>query len=119
MFSGGPDQSEIQCATRTTSGTLVTVPAGRSYNGDLCISATVAVAGASNPVVTVNGTNAAPADGTVVGRVNLAGLALTTTSEAVTVGVIVKAPPGNDITIDFTAGANGTSSATLNGFIFG
>jgi hypothetical protein len=119
MFNGTPNASEILCNTRTTTGTLVTVPAGKWYTGSLSISATVAVAGASNPVVTVNGTNAAPAAGTVVGRLNLAGLALSTISDAVDTEVIVLAPSGNDVTIDFTAGANGTSSATLNGFIFG
>jgi hypothetical protein len=55
----------------------------------------------------------------VVGRLNLAGLALSTISDAVDTEVIVLAPSGNDVTIDFTAGANGTSSATLNGFVFG
>ena len=119
MFPGQPDPTEIQCATRTTTGTLVTVPAGRWYTGDLVLSAAVSVAGTSTPVVTVNGTNASPAAGTVVARINLTGLALSTVSDSATIGVIVKAPPENDVTIDFTAGATGTSSASLNGFVFG
>lgn len=119
MFPGSPNSSEILCSTRTTTGTMVTIPAGKWFTGDLTISATVSVAGASNPTVAVNGTNAAPAAGTVVGRINLAGLALSTISDTGTFGIIALAPAGNDITIDFTAGANGTSSATLNGYIFG
>jgi len=119
MFTGQPNASEIKCNTVTATGTIITVPAGKWFTGDLTISATVAVAGASNPVVTVNGTDAAPAAGTVIGRLNLAGLALSTVSDAIHTEVIALAPAGNDITIDFTAGANGTSSATLNGFIFG
>ncbi len=119
MFSGSPDASDIRCSTRTTTGLMVTVPAGRWYTGSLSISATVSAAGASNPVVTVNGTDASPASGTVVGRLNLAGLALSTISDTVDTEIIVLAPSGNDVTIDFTAGANGTSSATLNGFVFG
>ena len=119
MFSGAPNASEIRCNTLATTGNLVTVPAGRWYTGNVSISATVAVAGASNPVVTVNGTNSAPTAGTVVARLNLAGLALSTISDTVTTEVIAKAPSGNDITIDFTAGANGTSSATINGFVYG
>lgn len=119
MFNGLPNASEIMCKTVTATGTMITVPAGKWFTGDLTIAATVAVAGASNPVVTVNGTNAAPAAGTVIGRINLAGLALASLSEVGTFGVIALAPAGNDITIDFTAGANGTSSATINGFIFG
>lgn len=119
MFNGYPGASEIMCNTRTTTGTLVTVPAGKWYTADLQISASISVAGTSTPTVTVNGAGAAPASGTVVGRINLTGLALTTVADSDTVGVIVLAPSGNDVTIDFTAGASGTSSATINGYIFG
>lgn len=119
MFAGLPNANEIACNTLAATGTLVTVPAGRWYTGTLSMSATVTVAGASNPTVTVNGTNAAPVAGTVIGRLNLAGLALSTISDTISTDIIVKAPTGNAITIDFTAGANGTSSATLNGFILG
>lgn len=118
MFNGQPGSDEIFCNTRTTTGTMVTVPAGKWYTADLTISATVAVAGASNPTVTVNGTDSAPTAGTVVGRINLAGLALSTVSDCATFGILVKAPSGNSVTLDFTAGANGTSSATINGYIF-
>ncbi len=119
MFSGAPSASEILSNTLATTGTLVTVPAGRWYTGTISMSATVAVAGASNPVVTVNGTNAAPAAGTVVARLNLAGLALSTISGTTATDIIAKAPSSNAITIDFTAGANGVSSATVNGFTYG
>lgn len=119
MFPNSPSDYEFGCATRTTSGTMVTVTAGRWYSGDVSISASVAVAGNSNPVVAVNGTNAAPASGTVIARLNLTGLALTTVAQTMTIPVIVKAPLENDVTIDFTAGASGTSSATINGYFFG
>lgn len=119
MFSGLPNSSEIMAATRTTTGTMITIPAGKWYTGNVSMSATVSVAGASNPVVTVNGTNAAPAAGTVVTRLNLAGLALSTISDTIETEIILLAPAENDITLDFTAGANGTSSATVNGYIFG
>lgn len=118
MFTGAPGGSEIVCGTRSTTGTLITVPAGSRYTADVTISATVSVAGASTPTVTVNGAGASPAPGTVIARLNLAGLALSTISDTATTGIIVIAPSGNDVTIDFTAGANGTSSATINGFVF-
>lgn len=118
MFAGAPSSEEFLCSTRTTTGTLVTVPAGKWYTANVILSATVAVAGASNPTITVNGTGAAPASGTVIARINLAGLALSTISDAIETEILVRAPVGNDITIDFTAGANGTSSATINGFVF-
>lgn len=119
MFSGAPDGSKILCNTLATTGTLVTVPAGHWYTADVVISASVSVAGASNPTVTVNGAGAFPAPGTVVARLNITGLSLATTSDTIHTEILVKAPAENDITIDFTAGAAGTSSASINGFAFG
>jgi hypothetical protein len=118
MFPGQPNATEILCATRTTTGTLITIPAGSWFTGTLTISGSVAVLGNSNPTVTTSGTNAAPASGTVVGRINLAGLAATTVADTGTFEVVALAPSGNDITLEFTAGASGTSSATINGYIF-
>src|SRR5438445_734081 len=63
--------------------------------------------------------NSAPTAGTVVARLNIAGLALSTVSDSNTISAILRAPLENSITLDFTPGANGTSSATVNGFIFG
>lgn len=119
MIAYSAAASEILCNTRTTSGTVITVPAGKWYTCDISLSAAVSALGASNPTVTVNGTNAAPAAGTVVHRLNLSGLNLASLSDAVTIGLIVKAPDENSITLDFTAGATGTSSVTINGFVFG
>ena len=116
MFAGLPDASDVVGSTRTTSGTLVTVPAGRAFTGDLVVSASVAVAGNSSPTVTVNGTGAAPSSGTTLSRINLNGLALTTVADSVAHEVFVVATT-DPITIDFTAGATGTSSASLHGYL--
>jgi len=112
-----PASGDILCATRSSTGTLITVPAGRYYSGNVHLSASVAVAGISVPVVTVKGVNAQPGDGTVVCRLNLTGLALTTINDTVETEIILLAPPENAITLDFTAGVAGTSSATVNGFL--
>jgi len=119
MYPNIADAGDHLANTRSTTGTIITVPAGRYYSGTISMSATVAVAGASNPVVVVNGTDAAPAAGTVLCRLNLAGLALSTISDTISTEFQVYASGGNDITLDFTAGANGTSSASVNGFVFG
>lgn len=119
MFAGAPSSTEIMCGTRTTTGTVITVPAGSWYTGSVMLSASVSVAGNSSPTVTVNGTNAAPAAGTVVARINLVGLALSTVADSCYIDILVKAPDENSVTIDFTAGASGTSSVSINGFIFG
>lgn len=117
MFPGSPNAQEIISGTRTTSGLMVTVPAGRICTANVSISGSVAVLGTCNPLVTVNGTDAAPVAGSVIARVNLSGLALTTVNGTVQTEIIARAPDGNGITIDFTAGASGTSSATINGYL--
>lgn len=119
MIFAQPDPTDVMSSTRTTTGTMVTVPAGRWYTGTAVLSASVSVAGTSIPTITVNGTNAAPASGTVIHRINLTGLALTTVASTATIDFVVVAPPENSITLDFTAGASGTSSGTVNGFLFG
>jgi len=118
MDTWGPSNEEFRSGTRTTTGTLITIPAGKRYTGDLVLSASVAVLGNSTPTVTISGTNAGPASGTVIGRINLVGLALTTVADSVCLPVICRAPVENDVTLEFTAGANGVSSATINGFIY-
>lgn len=115
MFAGLPDPSDIAGKTLAASGTLVTVPAGRAFTGDLVLSASVSAAGNSVPTVAVNGTNAAPTSGTVLSRLNLNGLALTTVADSIAHEVFVMATT-DPVTIDFTAGANGTSSASLHGY---
>lgn len=97
---------------------MVTVPPGKWYTGNVLLSASVTVAGTSAPTVTVNGTGAAPASGTVLARLNVVGLALTTICDSVSTEILVYADT-DPITIDFTAGAAGTSSASINGYIFG
>lgn len=117
MIYAQPSPSDILCNTVTTTGTVITVPAGRWYTATMTLSASVSAAGTSTPTITVNGTNAAPASGTVVHRINLTGLALTTVSDSATIDIVVAAPLDNAITLDFTAGATGTSSCTINGFL--
>lgn len=119
MFQGAPSREEMLTNTLSASGTLITVPAGKWYTGNLVLSATVAVAGASNPTVQTAGTNAAPTAGTPLARLNIAGLALSTVSDSVSTEILLLAPDENDITLTFTAGANGVSSASVNGYIFG
>jgi hypothetical protein len=117
MIYAQPDAANLLANTRTTTGTLLTIPAGKWFTGTLVLSATVAVAGASSPTVSISGTDASPADGTVLHRINLSGLVGNIVSDSCTTEILVAAPSGNDVTLEFTAGANGTSSASINGFL--
>lgn len=117
MFAGSPGQDQIRGNSLTASGTLVTVPAGNMLTANIQLSAAVAVAGTSAPVVTVQGTNAAPPAGTVVARLNVTGLLASAAADSMSTEILVKAPPENDITLQFTAGAAGSSSATISGWV--
>jgi len=118
MFSGQPNSSEIICGSATATGTLITIPAGKWYTGTLTVGASVAAAGNSAPTVTTAGTNVAPAANSIIGKVAINGLLATTVVDSTTTDIIVLAPPENDVTLQFTAGANGTSYAFVNGFVF-
>lgn len=118
MFAGGPSQSQIVGNSLAASGTLMTVPAGQTLTANIFLSAAVALAGTSAPVVTVQGAGAAPAAGTIVARLVVTGLLASAAAGSDNFEILVKAPPGNDITLVFTAGAAGASTATINGWTF-
>lgn len=121
MFSGGgPNASEILCNSRTATGTLITIPAGKWYTGNLSMTGATSVAGNCFPTVTTAGTNVAPAASTVIARLHLTGVALLgPVADSNDTEILILAPDENDVTLEFTAGAVGTSSATVNGYIFG
>lgn len=121
MIQALPPAADIvnASATSTTVG-LVSVPGGRWLTADVQLAASVAVAGNSVPTLTFQvpgGTSgAAPAGGSVLARLTLVGLALTTVTESSTVSIHVYGGD-NGCTLDFTAGANGSSSCVINGFL--
>lgn len=121
MILATPSAADIinASATATTAG-IVTIPGGRWFTADIQLSAAVAVAGSSSPVVTfqVTGgtTGAAPADNSVLARINVTGL-LASASSASSVTEILVYGGDNGCTLDFTAGAAGTSSVTINGIL--
>lgn len=118
MFPGGPSSEQIIGASRTTSGTLATVPAGHTLTANIGLTAAVAVLGTSAPTVAVSGTNAAPASGTVVARIVVSGLLAAAAASSGDFEVLVKAPAENAVDLVFTAGAAGASAVTINGWLF-
>lgn len=118
MFPGSPGADQIIGNSLTAAGTLATVPAGNTLTANVTLSAAVAVAGTCAPVVTVQGANAAPAAGTVIARLVVTGLLAAAAADSNTFGVLVKAPPENAVTLVFTPGAAGASSATINGWVY-
>ena len=96
------------------------MPGGRWLSADVQLSASIALAGTATPEVTYHvpgGTSgAAPADGSVLARITLTGLALTTVADSNTTEIYVYGGD-NGCTLNFTAGASGSSSVTINGFL--
>lgn len=118
MFAGSPSSSEVLANSRTTSGTLITVPAGKWYTGNLTVGVTASGAGTFSPTVAISGTGGGPSDATVIGRATATGVALLgPVADNSDTEIIIKAE-GNDIALVFTA-AGAASYATVNGFIYG
>lgn len=117
MFPGLPSASDILNGSRTTSGTLITIPAGKWFTGNIQINAAVAALATSSPTVTVSGTGAAPASGSVVARVDASGLVAGAAAASGSSEVIILAPSGNSVDLVFNA-SSGTTSAIVNGYVF-
>lgn len=118
MFPGSPGQSQIIGNSLSANGTLVTVPAGMTLTANIGLNASVAVLGSANLAVTVNGTNAAPAAGTVIARLVVSGLLASASTGVEDFEVIVKAPPENAITLAFTISGAGSGNANISGWYF-
>lgn len=117
MLEQSVDAADIACNSLTASGTLLTVPAGRQWNGEIQLTASITVLGTCAPTVQTAGTGATPTAGTIIHRLNVAGLALATASDTGTIEAVVRAPEGNDVTITYTQGASGTSTVVANGYL--
>ena len=110
--------SLLAANTTSTQAGLITVPAGRTFTANVLIGATVTVAGTASPRVTwtAPGTGAQPATGTIVAGISVAGLATSVGNGAVSHEIIVQAG-SQACTLDFTAGAAGSSFCTITGLL--
>jgi hypothetical protein len=103
----------------TTPVTIITIPAGRTWCGEVTVSITSTAAAIVAATVDTNGTNAIPASGTIVARVNIGGLTSGGFQANQAFKVKAVAPAGNSITLRLvnTSGTANTSSATANGVL--
>ena len=121
MINALPAASDIinASATATTTG-IVTVPGGRVFTATVQLAASVSAAGTSVPTLTYvvpGGTSgAAPANGSILARLTLTGLNLTTVNDSDSTEILVYGGD-NGCTLNFTAGASGSSSIVINGFL--
>lgn len=113
MFQGSPGSDQILASSVTATGTMITIPAGMTYSGDLTVAASSAIAGTSTVTVSTAGTNVAPAAG-VIARISVTGLLASAGADSYSTEIIVKAPPENSVTL--TATVTGTGSASVIGW---
>lgn len=118
MFPGGPAIEQIVNNNLTATGALYTVPAGHTLTADVQLSAAVAVAGTMTASISVLGTGGAPANNGVVARLVVSGLLASAAADSNSAEILVKAPPGNSLTLQFTATGAGAASCVINGWIF-
>jgi len=108
-----PASSDIVGASRTTTGTLVTIPANRTFHGAVSLSCSVSLAGNSQPSISVSGAGAVPT-GTIHSIIAV-GLALTTVANSNTISDVYIFGGSAGATVTFTQGATGTSTGQITG----
>jgi hypothetical protein len=115
MIDHSATVSQVICGSRSTSGTIITIPADSVWCGDLFISASITVAATATPTITLSGNNAGPADGTVVHRLSITGLNLTTVTGSGRIELVVSTG-ANSVTLEFNTGGATSAACVANGF---
>lgn len=102
-----------------TAVNIITIPAGRTWRGQVAVSIAGTAAAIVAATVETDGTNAIPAPGTIVARVNIGGLTSGGMHAAATFDVTAVAPTANPINLRLvnTSATANTSSATANGVL--
>lgn len=108
-----PASTDLVGASRTTTGTLVTIPANRVFMGSLSLSASVSLAGNSQPNISAAGTGVAPTG--TLHQIIAVGLALTTVATSNTIGNVYIFGGSAGATVTFTQGATGVSTGQIAG----
>ena len=104
-----PASGDIVRASLDATGTLYTVPAGRTFKGSVSLSACVAVAGTSQPSISI-------AAGTIH-KLTINGLALSSVASAGTISDVYIYGGASGTAVTFTQGAAGTSTGSMAGIL--
>lgn len=110
-----PASSDIRGASASATGTLVTIPAGRTFRGSVSLSCSVSVAGNNQPTISVSGTGVVPSG--TIHQITAAGLALSTITNSNTLDDVYIYGGSAGATVTFTAGANGQSMGQIAGIL--
>lgn len=108
-----PIPADLVGASRTTTGTLVTIPTGRTFMGSLSLSCSITVAGNSQPNIASSGAGVLPLG--TLHQIVAAGLALSTATNSNTIDNLYIYGGSAGATVTFTQGASGTSTGQIAG----
>lgn len=108
-----PVSTDLVGASRSTTGTLVTIPIGRTFVGSVSLSCSISVLGNSQPSISVSGAGALPAG--TLHQIIAVGLALTTVANSNSMGGVYIYGGTAGATVTFTQGASGTSTGQICG----
>jgi hypothetical protein len=122
MLVATPPTADVINAS-ATAGTvaIVTVPAGRWLTATVqqCINENLAGTGTASLIYQTTDVQAAPADNSVLARVQLTGLTLTEAAVTSTQEIFVYGgdPNGSGSTIDYVVSGTTSNSIVINGFL--
>lgn len=108
-----PASTDLVGASRSTTGVLVTIPAGRIFEGSVSLSASVSVLGNSQPTISISGTGALPSG--TIHSIIVVGLALTALCNSNTQSNVFIFGGTGGAAVTFTQGASGTSTGQITG----
>lgn len=110
-----PSASDIIGASRTTTGTLVTIPANRVFYGQVSLSGSISVAGNCQPTISVSAVGSGVSPIGTIHQIGVTGLALVAVANANTMGNVYIHGGTAGATVTFTAGSSGNSSGQITG----
>lgn len=115
MMTNTPNSNAILNGSRSTSGAVLSIPGNVFFSIDVNVTAAVALAGSSNPRVTITGTGGSHVDGAELLGVNATGLLASASSNSGRTEVCGYTGE-NGANIVFAAGASGSSACWINGY---
>jgi len=110
-----PVSTDLVGASRNTTGTLVTIPAGRTFMGAVSLSCSLSLAGSCEPTISITGTGALPSG--IIHQIICVGLSLTVVANSNTIDNVFIFGGTGGATVTFTAGASGTSTGQICGHL--
>lgn len=118
MINHQPSDGDIRAGARTTTGTILTIPANRRYTGNIQMSASVTTLTTGTPNVSIvgTGTGIEPATTQVLARLSISGLSLATITGDCYQEITVAAGDA-DATLEFNTGGATTASVAVIGFL--